>query len=1012
MGLAWTFGFGVLGFLLLVGRRSVVIRRYEGPAAAAVFVALALASAPDDLTTARFTLEGFTFPHASGPDDPAVYLGTTPPERGPSLLIPGFPDPDQPVELRSRPPVVRSDVGGAPDEEAPPSIELDVATGSPVMIGFKGGDSPYPYSNVVPLRGGESLVVCPGGPADSSCRERTFEVLALPRGRFQVGPCDLTGEAGKAGDDERIVALLDLVHYQDDRCVPEPVDRQTPFWARREADGGPHLPLRSFLIVRGQSLYLARLDPPEVLAVDGASTPVANLSVEGSGPHELALFVPEYDVEFDELYIEELDPASPYCEEGYTESKADLSGGLLCKRVRIYYERETLSLTAGEMLHVVLDDPPSISVGSGLPEETRDEDGAVLQAQFLSGGSLGRNDPGDRSLRFPYRIERGEPVVANLRLLEEECLTRDAPCVSIEGQEGAREVEEGRVFALGGPQGEQRLLRATLFGQPWWIFAALVGLFLLQAAILPPPGGSRIERAIVGVVLVLICARCLYGFKAWVGYPHEVEGLFSGLLAAATLPVGLALAGRRETDPTRKLNTRKTEALAYWRYLATLILGLAGLGWWAAKGLFPVGKQEAMLCAALLLFFPICCLFRHLETILPFFDKHRAVFIPLTLIGLALTVLGRAALAVGGKERFADFQVILVYWPLVVVATALLVRSKFGSASESDRPGRKGLRGLITSVVRALWLPLFVAIIASAQAFLHGDAGAALALFPALAIGWFAITPRYLSTGRAKVGMAVLVAAVGLGLLGYGAHYRWKATHGYPPVDPHLPWEDAEGLRTSERGQICPGDRAGSDAPFSLDDHPMAVSLRNTEVRRDDYLRPGAANRAGPRVGSQVHESLAIMRRYAAGPGDTWLGGGYRTVDVRRYGIAEVRAQLFDGVPAVLVASEGGTVGLLGLFGLFGLVFVALVRGLAPGRGGDDAARFGALAAGFLPVWTAWMMIGGNLGVLPFTGQSTPLLAVLSGTDMVLAPILFAISLGFARLAAPSPTSGEAIDEE
>ncbi len=585
MGLAWIFGFGVLGFLLLVGRRSAMIRRYEGPAAAAVFVALALASAPDDLTTARFTLEGFTFPHASGPDDPAVYLGTPPPERGPALLIPGFPDPDHPVELRSRPPLVRSDVGGAPDEEAPPSIELEVATGSPVMIGFKGGDSPYPYSNVAPLRGGESLVVCPGGPADSSCRERIFEVVALPSGQFQVGPCDLTGEARKAGDDERIVALLDLVHYRNDRCVPEPVDRQTPFWARREADGGAHLPLRSFLIVRGQSLYLARLDPLEVLAVDGAATPVANLSEEGPGPHELALFIPEYDVEFDELYIEELDPDSPYCEEGYTESEADLSGGLLCKRVRIYYERETLSLTAGEMLHVVLDDPPSISVGPKLSEGRRDHDGAVLEAQFLSGGSLGRNDPGDSSLRFPYRIERGEPVVANLRLVEEGCLTRDAPCVSIEGQEGAREVAEGQVFALGGPRGEQRLLRATLFGQPWWIFGALLGLFLVQAAILPPPGESWIERAIVGVVLVLIGARCLFGFKVWVSYPHEVEGIFSGLLAASTLPVGLALAGRREA---RKRATFRAEALASGRYLLALVPGLFGHrsdSCWAARGL-------------------------------------------------------------------------------------------------------------------------------------------------------------------------------------------------------------------------------------------------------------------------------------------------------------------------------------------------------------------------------------------------------------------------------------------
>ncbi len=378
---------------------------------------------------------------------------------------------------------------------------------------------------------------------------------------------------------------------------------------------------------------------------------------------------------------------------------------------------------------------------------------------------------------------------------------------------------------------------------------------------------------------------------------------------------------------------------------------------------------------------------------------------------LAVAIVLRAWAAWGGRERIWGFQVVLLYWPLVIVVMTLLLHRVLAPEAADATTRREWLARWMAKWA-PVWLPVAVVGCAAVQAFPPGDKGAALALFPALAIGWFAISPRLLRSKRAKGSSFLLVSVAVTLAAALSLWWGGRVTHGYPPVDPHLPWEDAEGLRTSERGQICPGDRAGSDAPFSLDDHPMAVSLRNTEVRRDDYLRPGAANRAGTRVGSQVHESLAIMRRYAAGPGDSWIGSGYRTVDVRRYGIAEVRAQLFDGVPAVLVASEGGTVGLLGLFGLFGLVFVALVRGLAPGRGGDDAARFGAFAAGLLPVWTAWMMLGGNLGVLPFTGQSTPLLAVLSGTDMVLAPILFAISLGLARLAAPSPISGEAIDED
>ncbi len=172
-------------------------------------------------------------------------------------------------------------------------------------------------------------------------------------------------------------------------------------------------------------------------------------------------------------------------------------------------------------------------------------------------------------------------------------------------------------------------------------------------------------------------------------------------------------------------------------------------------------------------------------------------------------------------------------------------------------------------------------------------------------------------------------------------------------------------------------------------------------------LLPGAAARSGTRVGSQVHESLAILRRYAAGPpGAGVLGSGYLTVPLRRYGDAEVDAQLSDGPVSVLVAAEGGSAGLLGLLALHLCLLGAALPPLAArargAEGGTRARVFGAVAALSLPAWTTLLMAGGNVGWLPLTGQSTPLLSVLSGSDLLLAPLMWGLGLRWASVLEPS----------
>src|SRR4029078_1556699 len=114
------------------------------------------------------------------------------------------------------------------------------------------------------------------------------------------------------------------------------------------------------------------------------------------------------------------------------------------------------------------------------------------------------------------------------------------------------------------------------------------------------------------------------------------------------------------------------------------------------------------------------------------------------------------------------------------------------------------------------------------------------------------------------------------------------------------------GDRPGRPDLLCPVE-ADDLASLDLDAYPDIATQSNIGIRLDDYFVPGVADRAGTRAGAEVNEFIQVMRRYAAGPYGEFFGSGYLSAEVRRYGRAEVNAQLFDGVPSILLAAEGGT---------------------------------------------------------------------------------------------------------
>ncbi len=988
MGWAWVAAAGVVAWAL---------RRRGGAAAAlwlapGVLLAWSLGSAQMSGPSARFTLEALAFPMPSEPGRvPLLRLGSAAAAREvtPMLALPGLPVSGAPVDLFVAP---------AHDEQGAPRaarLELRVGAGSRAMVGFArpDDDHPFPFSNVVRLRGGETLVICPGGRGE--CAERALAVVRSPAGGLVVGPCDLSGEPRQRGrpstwghPPERTLALLDLYHYEPTRCVPQRVDESSAFWARRDGRGGWYLPLRSFLLLRGGDVHLAVLDPPETLEVRGSAPEASTgLVAEGPGPHRLEVLATRVDVPFD----------VPCQEPEAAAARGDLSGGALCKRVRISYRRPALEVSvASERVTLAPLDPPSITVDAQCERLT----GCALsdlQAAYFKDASLREVTPNVPLLWFGLSAQGGEPMAAHLRYESDAraCGEQGAPCLVVGTRDGAYvHAPDGRL-AVGSPDGEQVFLRVTRLGVPWWLLALLMGLLLVQWALVTPRDQARVATVTIAVALVLLAARALFGFKLLARYPHDPEGLAGALLGWACLPVALTLA------------SRALERGVALRAAASLGLGTASVASLAALGVLTLSvRQFVSLLAGLVLLLALCAGlgWRASRVWQRLGQRAEARLWPILLLVL---VSMRALLAAVGFERLRDVPVLAWYWPAALVLLTLVLRRLSGARVRVPRTSRTLPGWLVYGALAAL--------VVLAQVPGRGDTGSALVLGPPLLLALLFVWGDLPTTSsRARWPAPAVLALVALGAL-FAWHRALDAS--YPRVAAERAWS----LRDAEhkgRGYLCPvADDPRATTSLELGAAQEDVFRRgNLVVRRDDYLLRGAANRAGTKVGAEVHEFMAVLRRYAAGPSDEWGGAGYLSAEVRRYGSGEVRAQLADGAPSLLLAAEGGTAAVFGLLALHALLLRALLRRhaeLLPQLSGPDATlSFAALACVGVPAWTTLLMAGGNFGLLPFTGQSTPLLAVFSGMDLVVAPTLWALALCATRLAeerAQAPQEGDGV---
>jgi len=1014
MGLAW-----ILAAIVLLATPWRRLTRADPTAVAAlVFMGLALLSTAGELPLTRFTLEGFRLapPLLDDEDVPLLSLGSdADAEASTTLDVPGLRPEDGLVDV-----LVEEAGTGWDVELRPRSLE---PPGHP-LVGLPDPERTFTQTNVRRLRGGERLIVCPGQPArprdasgaedpgafqasdvEGGCFETSLDV-EIRGGRVRVGPCDLTFEArGTLWDRalfwetrERAVALLDLYHH-DERCRPYRIDGRTVFWPRRDRDGQHTDVLGSFLLLHGGEVWLVVRDPESRLRVEG---------LEAEPPVVTARGVDEVDIEildlvlrpaFEDIALESLVRSSadgararPVCEQGYADEPdtPSYSGEALCKRIPVRYSRHRVRLQLGERPMVLPRSASSVTLRPDCeaPPCTVED----IEAVYLS-GTHGTSDVDAATLSFPLTLTRGSSLAASIGFSRDpaDCGDHtDGVCALVSTRSGRWVHEPGHVIPLGDPDGEQHLMRIVLFGVPWWLLGLIGGAFVLQAALLPVPSRGPFG-VVIAYVQVLLAARALYGFKVMAGFPHDAEGVVSAVLGAAVIPVALRVAAG-PLDGARAL-----------RALACLALTALPIAWLHGAGTLPLGIDDGEivnvgwglgLCLGLGAVVAgggprlIALAREHV-------GRGGAAEIGLVTLLVLLTV-GRSALATLGRERLAGIPIILWYYVVVIVVGAAWL-----AVARRDRLGRFG-RGLV-----------LLAATGGAVLVTGGDKGAALVMVPALVtalfFAWWSRIREEPWRHVARIG--AVPALIAIGALSYLA---FEARRIDEQVLPDVP--DASGAWVaSPAGFQCPEPAAGAtgrSAAFDLEQAEEAFEWSNVDVRIQEYLVPGTANRVGTRTAAQVHESMAVMRRYSAGRQPSLFGTGYLESGIRRYGEAEVDAQLFDGVPSVLVASEGGTAALIGLL-LVGLAVVWHVVGFVerdlpapPTRDGplatareplQRALRFVAVGALLVPVWTTVLMVGGNVGVLPFTGQSTPMLSVRSGADLILTPLLLLICFGALR---------------
>ncbi len=968
---------------------------------------VALQSVDDGLEILRVRLRGFEVVNRDGADfrlaDDDAAVDNDLPAIGMDRVR-GF---TTPVAVHVDRVLVRSSTTG---DQPGFSVRLDYPEEPlDVFVGLETPDRPFPFNRVYELTSGDTITVCPG---NSRCETRKVTVRKR-QGRWYLGPCALSGWfGGEMQDSTRTFSLLDLYHYAPDRCVPHRVTADTSLWIHEVGGDRPaEDDIRSFFLYKDERLFFALLDPKDLVATSFAEQrPTEAITERTSSGPPIRIKMMWKDRRFlQERIYDEPSVDEPLCGYAGTPEETDYSGRRLCKRLRVYLPETELAVTLTD--HVRITVPPTAAPSVSLscsnpprgPEATapreRCED-RPLAAAYTANTRF--RPSGVPVLSFPVRLVGGEPISEVLRIENgPDCGPLGVPCLVAKGRANERAYPIGVIAALGSGDSERHLIDATYFPSPRWLWALLAAASLQLLFII----GLRSRRgdtlplypaAVVGAALLLLTVRLLFAYKVVALFPHDQEAMDLAISAIMIVPALLAAIAW----PAAKIPEPRAYRSSLWpldaRWLAGLraaVVGAAVLllcarldvvsppdrllttGWLlglAAITFIASGVLNGALCGLratvirLRQAIPIARLQTDDDTVLP----ARGLW-----FALALLLLVRGLLAVYGRESLGGVRVLLWFLPSALLLTGVVL----GRLQDQPRRAMIATIGVAAALFLAQWT----------------DKGAGVVVcVPVVAIGLFLSARGLRQTPASRVVLGVALVAA----LGTAALWTWAriTEASLPPVrDGPSRWSL---LSQTDGGKnlLCPVSPKGKDGALDLERYAPLFDLSNTEVRLREFLVPGAATRIGTRVSTRVAESLAIMRRYAAGKETSMWGSGYLSAPVREYGRHELRALLSDGVSSVLGASEGGTAGILGLMGLY-----LLLLWIALGHAGLTSDRralpfehvWPGLIALFSLAWMTWFMCAGNIGLLLFSGQNVPFLVVQSGMDVVLPTLLFMLAL-------------------
>ena len=970
-----------------------------------------LQSVEDGLEILRIRLRGFEVVNRNDVD---FRLADKKTEVSPDLptialdRVSGF---EHPVEVKVDRAVVRNATVAATGSGSAFTVRLDYPASLGVFVGLEDKDRPFPFNHIYELEHGDKITVCPGG---GRCETRTIEIDKRQEHWF-VGPCALSSwMGGEMQASTRTFSLLDLYHYAPDRCAPRRVTADTELWVTEVGGDRPTRDdVQSFFIYKQGRLFLALLDPSDVVDTNFADTRKSQAVTEKTStgqPIRLKLMWRDRRFLKERVY-DDLSVDEPLCGYADTAEELDYSGRRFCKRIRVYLPEAELRVVLKENVRIELParEAPAVSLSCGNPPRTlaaasstreRCDDGP-LSAAYVANTRF--RPHGVPVLSFPVQLISGDPISEVLRIeTSDDCGELGTPCLASKGRAKERAYPLGSVVALGSGQSERHLIDTTSFDNTRWLWLLLAAASL-QILLVFGLRAARFERmaifpaVIVGAALLLLTARLLFAYKVIALYPHDQEAMDLAVSAILIVPALLAaLAWPAPPGPPVPKAARSSlwpldaPWLGGFRAAvvgaATLLMAtqldivsppdrIVTAGWLvglAAISLIGSGVLNGVFDAMMS---GLCAFWRAMPLVRWKQHDSGPQAADWAWVALVLLLLVRGLLAVYGRESIGGVRVLLWFLPAIFALTGVLL----GRMQRTPR--------------RAMVATLLIAAAAFAAQWTDKGAGVVVCV-PMVAVGLFLAARGLRETPPGRVVLGTIVVAA----LSTGALWTWSqiTEASLPPVrDGPNGWRM---LSQADGGKnlLCPTTANGEPTPVDLGRYDELFELSNTEVRLKEFLVPGAATRIGTRVSTRVAESLAIMRRYAAGKQTSFWGGGYLSAPVREYGSHELRALLSDGVSSVLLASEGGTAGMLGLMGLYLVLLWIAFRhsGLFTDR---QSVSFESMWLGlvslFALAWMTWFMCAGNVGLLLFSGQNVPFLVVQSGMDVVLPTLLFALSL-------------------